>query len=283
MSNDARAVVNDVVAVVAETALDIESDLATTRTMTGDENPSGDGQLEADVSADEQLARTLTSVGAVERYLSEERGVPVESTGSYTVAVDPLDGSKNLLSGNCVGIIVGIYDGSFPLCGHDLIGVTTVTFGSITLQTTAVDGMVSQRTLSRTGHDILETSVELPDEPTVCGIGGKPETRTTAVDEYVEIISTDLKCRYGGAMVADVNQVLAFGGVYGYPTVDEYPDGKLRGLVEVAPMAYIVEAAGGLSTVGGRSALAVSFEGPHERVPVLMGNDTLVKQAPDTL
>jgi fructose-1,6-bisphosphatase I len=283
MSSEARKVVERIADVVAESALDIESGLATARTMTADNNPSGDVQLDADIISDKQLANTLTDIKSVGCYLSEERAEGIETTGSYTVAVDPLDGSKNIRSGNCAGIIVGVYNGSLPLCGRDLIGVTTVTFGSITLQTTAVDDVVSQRALKSAAYDVLEKSVELPDEPAVYGIGGRPGARKAAVDDYVEVISHELKCRYGGAMVADVNQVLAFGGVYGYPTVEGYPDGKLRGLVEVAPMAYIIEAAGGVSTVGGQSALEVSFEGPHERTPVLMGNETLIKQAPDAL
>jgi fructose-1,6-bisphosphatase I len=283
MTESATLVVRSVANAVASVALEIEPQLPTSRGATSESNPSGDAQLTADVTADEQLAETLTALKAVGTYLSEERETAIGSAGRFTVAVDPLDGSKNIRSANCAGIIVGIYEGDLPLSGQEMVGATTVIFGSMTLQTTAVAGTVSRRALSMEGYETLNTSVQLPDDPTVYGIGGRRGDRREDVDQYVDNISEEVKCRYGGAMVADVQQVLSFGGVYGYPTVGGYPNGKLRGLVEVVPMAYIVETAGGASTVGTKSALEVPFEVCHDRTPVLMGNQSLVERAPDEL
>lgn len=283
MTDQITSVVRSIADSVAAVALDIELQLPTSRGATSESNPSGDAQLAADVTADEQLAKALTAIEAVGSYLSEERETATGSTGRFTVAVDPLDGSKNIRSANSAGIIVGIYEDTLPLSGQEMVGATTVVFGSMTLQTTAVSGTVSRRALSIEGHESLDTSMELPDDATVYGIGGRRGDRPEAVERYVDDISGEVKCRYGGAMVADVQQVLTFGGVYGYPTVEGYPDGKLRGLVEVVPMAYIIETAGGTSTVGERSALAVPFDDPHERTPVLMGNRSLIERAPDEL
>lgn len=48
--------------------------------------------------------------------------------------------------------------------------------------------------------------------------------------------------RYIGSMVGDMHRTLLYGGVFGYPGDSKgAPDGKLRLIHEVAPMAYLVE------------------------------------------
>ena len=53
-----------------------------------------------------------------------------------------------------------------------------------------------------------------------------------------------------GALVADVHNILINGGIYGYPATRENPNGKLRLLYESAPMAMIMEQAGGAGSTG---------------------------------
>ncbi|KAL7544730.1 LOW QUALITY PROTEIN: hypothetical protein ACHAWF_008092, partial [Thalassiosira exigua] len=53
-----------------------------------------------------------------------------------------------------------------------------------------------------------------------------------------------------GALVVDVHNVLIDGGIYGYPVTCGAPDGKLRLLYESAPMAMIMEQAGGAGSTG---------------------------------
>jgi fructose-1,6-bisphosphatase I len=61
-----------------------------------------------------------------------------------------------------------------------------------------------------------------------------------------------------GSMVADVHRTLMYGGVFGYPGDAKNPQGKLRLLYEGAPMSFIMEQAGGLSTTGTQRVLEVS-------------------------
>ncbi len=56
--------------------------------------------------------------------------------------------------------------------------------------------------------------------------------------------------RYVGALVADVHNILINGGIYGYPATRDNPNGKLRLLYESAPMAMIMEQAGGAGSTG---------------------------------
>jgi fructose-1,6-bisphosphatase I len=56
--------------------------------------------------------------------------------------------------------------------------------------------------------------------------------------------------RYIGSMIADVHRTIMYGGVYMYPLDRLRPNGKLHILYECAPMAMIVEQAGGEATTG---------------------------------
>lgn len=63
--------------------------------------------------------------------------------------------------------------------------------------------------------------------------------------------------RYIGSMVGDVHRTLLYGGIFGYPTTSKSPEGKLRLLYEAAPMSFLMEQAGGMSTTG-RERIMVS-------------------------
>ena len=85
--------------------------------------------------------------------------------------------------------------------------------------------------------------------------------------------------RYIGSMVGDVHRTLLYGGIFGYPGDSKNPNGKLRLLYEAAPMAFIVEAAGGAAVSGkGERILEIdptddpTGRGVHQRVPVFLGS-----------
>ena len=71
--------------------------------------------------------------------------------------------------------------------------------------------------------------------------------------------------RYIGALVADVHNVLINGGIYGYPRTKSSPNGKLRLLYESAPMALIIEQAGGAGSTGHGRILDVKPTTIHQR------------------
>jgi len=51
-------------------------------------------------------------------------------------------------------------------------------------------------------------------------------------------------------MVGDVHRTLLYGGVFGYPSDTRNVNGKLRLLYEGAPMSFLMEQAGGMSSTG---------------------------------
>ena len=73
-------------------------------------------------------------------------------------------------------------------------------------------------------------------------------------------------------MVADVHRTLKYGGIFGYPADKKNPDGKLRLLYEAAPMAFLVEQAGGLALTGKHRIMEIPPVHVHQRVPCILGS-----------
>ena len=72
--------------------------------------------------------------------------------------------------------------------------------------------------------------------------------------------------------MADLHRILLEGGIYLYPADIAHPQGKLRLLYECAPLALIVEEAGGRATPGWRRILDTPAESIHQRVPLVIGS-----------
>jgi len=262
---------------VAETAADVREALTHRRAYNEVENPTGDRQLAADVYADELLEERLLDLAAVGTYASEERASAVGDGGALHVACDPLDGSSNLKSNNGMGTIVAVYDEPFPAPGDALVAAGYVLYGPITTMVTAVGGTVTESLLEDGERSVLNEDVTLPADPTVYGFGGRAPDWTDEFRAYVDEVEADrLKLRYGGAMVADVNQVLTYGGIFGYPMLADSPEGKLRLQFEGHPIGHVLETAGGACSDGTQSLLAKTPGALHERSPVFVGNADLI-------
>lgn len=260
---------------VAETAPEIRAGLPGRRTKLDRENETGDTQMAADVWADELLADRLGAIEGVGQYASEERQTVEDVGEGYAVAVDPLDGSSNLKSNNPMGTVVGIYEDPLPSGSDSIVAAGYVLYGPITTMVVARNGttesfVVEEGSRSSTGP------VTLPEEPTVYGFGGREPDWTPEFASYVESVRSELKLRYGGAMIADVSQVLTYGGIFGYPGLRDRPDGKLRVLFEAAPIGHVVEQAGGASTDGAKSLTAISAGEVHQRTPTFVGTEEYV-------
>jgi fructose-1,6-bisphosphatase I len=275
--------VDEVMATVAAAAPEIRGGLAGRRRKADEENPSGETQLAADVWADDYLAERLTAIEGVGEFASEERESVVDCGDGLAVAIDPLDGSSNVESNNSMGTIVGVYDAPLPAPGTDLVAAAYVLFGPITTMMVAREGAVTEHVIEGGDRRIVDDDVELPDDPVVYGFGGRVPDWPEEFADYAQTVEEELKLRYGGAMIGDVNQVMTYGGVFAYPGLTSRPEGKLRLQFEGNPMAYIVESAGGRSSDGEQSLLEVPPEGLHQRVPVHIGNEGLVDRLEATL
>ncbi|MFD1634284.1 class 1 fructose-bisphosphatase [Haloplanus ruber] len=268
---------------VAATAPEIRAGLPGRREKSEAENPTGDRRLAADEYADDLLEDRLGGIDGVGEYASEERASVVDTGEGLSVAVDPLDGSSNLKPNNVMGTIVGVYDAPLPARGRDLIAAGYVLYGPLTTMVFAEDESATEYLIEDGTATTLREDVTLPADPTVYGFGGRVPDWPDDFVAYAESVENELKLRYGGAMIGDVNQVLTYGGVFAYPGLESAPEGKLRLQFEANPVGYVIRAAGGRTSDGDGSILDVDPDGLHDRTPTHLGNASLIERLESAL
>jgi len=263
---------------IANTTADVREAIATEREFADAENPSGESQLAADIEADMLFEERLLDIDSVGSYASEEReSVTVEDEDAHRhVGMDPLDGSSNLEPNSGMGTIFGVYDTEPPTVGRNLVAAGFVIYGPVTSMIVARQDRVREFVIHGGEARIVDDDVTVPTDPTVYGFGGGVENWQEQFADYAEDIEERLKLRYGGAMVADISQVLTYGGIFSYPALEYRPEGKLRLQFEGQPMGYIIEAAGGRSSDGEQSLLDREPDRLHERTPLHLGNKALI-------
>jgi fructose-1,6-bisphosphatase I len=279
-------VVDEVFQKVAEVAPHISSGLLHRREYVGEENPSDEEVMEADVWANEFLKEEITSIDGVGEFASEEEEGVTQCGEGLSVAIDPLDGSSNIPTNNLIGTIVGIYDRELPCKGENLVAAFYVLYGPLTTLTVARDGRVDEYVLEEKSGDQAEPykaseDIEISGKNTY-GFGGNKAWFEEFREKEGEI-AEKYKLRYGGALVGDFNQMLHHGGVFGYPAKEGYEDGKYRLIFEGNPMAFIAETAGGKSCNGEKSILEVEASELHQRVPFLVGEEEMVEEVEEAM
>ncbi|SNZ12498.1 D-fructose 1,6-bisphosphatase [Natronoarchaeum philippinense] len=269
--------VDAVVDAVVEIAPDLRAALAETRGTKSGRNPSGDQQSGADRALDDLFYEALAALDGVGEFASEERD-GVEDVGEgFSVAIDPLDGSSNLRSNTTVGAILAVYDADLPASGEDLLAGMVLVFGPATTLTVAADGEATEHVLDD-GEIVDSSPVSLTDAEDVWGLAGGPDEWSDSVTAFADDLYHRAKLRYTGAMVADVQHLLAIGGIVGYPAQRSRPDGVLRLQYESNPVAYLVECAGGAASTGDQRILDVEPSELHERIPTFFGTQSLIDE-----
>lgn len=280
-ADTARAVrtIDGVVDIIASTAPEIRTGLPGRRVTAEDENPSGETQMAADVFADDLLCERIGALDGVGEYASEERPDVIDIGEGVSVALDPLDGSTNLKPNNVMGTLYSIYDEPLPTGGENLLAAGYILYGPVTTLVAGRDGVVSEYILESGIKRPLREELTLPGDPAIFSFGGRVNRWFDDFEAFArETERTEgMKLRYGGSMIGDVNQILHYGGVFAYPAQTDAPGGKLRQQFEGFPIGYIIECAGGRSSDGEQSLLSGTPEDIHDRVPVYIGNDSLVE------
>lgn len=274
-----QQVIDKIFEEVANTAPHISSGLLHRREYVGNENPSNEKQMEADVWANEFLKEKITSINGVGQFASEEEQEITECGEGLSVAIDPLDGSSNIPTNNLVGTIVGIYDEELPCKGQNLVSAFYIVYGPLITAMRTEKDEVNEYIIEKAKGDTVEIhkaseNIKLP-EPRIYGFGGN-KNWTEEFRQFENEISQDLKLRYGGAFVGDINQTLHYGGIFAYPHRTDAPEGKYRLLFEANPVSYIIKKAGGKSTNTEKSILKVEADELHQRTPFFAGNKEMI-------
>lgn len=223
-----------------------------------------------------------------------------DTSTTYSVAFDPLDGSSIIAADWTVGSIFAIFPGKGFLqrTGRDMVAAAYAVHGPRTLLIIArpIDACydknsaipLSERCVVQEFIHIEEQTESpwvLQRESIAIAESKKifaPANLRASKDNiaYYDLITSvwmkeQFTLRYSGGLVPDVHHILAKnGGVFCNPCSQSAP-AKLRVLYEVLPLAFIVEAAAGSSIVDGikgRSALDLCITQHEDRSAVCMGS-----------
>ena len=264
-------------------------------------NVQGEEVQTFDEIAQDVFTRTLRGSASVALLVSEEREDPEVlggGSGSFHVAMDPLDGSSNLAVSGPVGSIFCVFRPSSRKTGEpssDVLAAAVspvmaayVLYSVSTLLVVSFGQEVRQFALDLSRGEFLPLPgpVRFPEKGSkMVSLNAGNASRWREGDQrYLRSLDgTAYTARYVGALVMDFHRNLLKGGIYLYPgdlprdsKGAGHPEGKLRLLYEAIPMAWIARAAGGEAVDGHRPILDVPPVHIHQRVPLVVGTASLV-------
>ena len=267
-------------------------------------NVSGDLQQKLDLFARDTVRHAVQHTGRVCIVASEEDEEPMlcpqtSRRGKYVILYDPLDGSSNIDVNVSIGTIFSIHRrvsspkgepglGDCLQVGKKQVAAGYILYGSSTMLVYTTGQGVHGFTLDPTIGEFLLSH---------------PDIRTPAVGKYYSVNESNWNrwtpavqrvvaafkngdgrmqaknARYIGSLVADFHRNLISGGVFLYPGDTRSAEGKLRLLYEAAPLALVVEQAGGLATDGHRPILDLVPKELHQKTPFIVGSKADVELA----
>lgn len=276
---------------------------------TGVINVQQEEEHELDKLADKLLTEQLMEGGEVCAIGSEERKEivtlpPDYRRGHYVVMFDPLDGFSNIGVNINTGTIFSVRrkvspgpDGTlvdFLQPGTNQVCAGYVMYGpAMVLVFTTGHGVheftykpeIGMFILSRENIKMPKLSDLPSDDKGIYSVNqgyfhlwDKP---TQAVVQH--FVDRGFSSRHVGSLVADFHRTLLTGGIFAYPANTKSPNGKLRMLCELAPLAMVAEQAGGYASDGKRRILDIMPEKLHQRSPVYIGSTDAVKKAEEIL
>lgn len=272
----------------------------------GSTNVQGEEQQKLDIMANDVMQSVVGKTGRVCVFASEEDEAPVpveQNPGKYVFIYDPLDGSSNIDVNVSIGTIFSIHrrvtppgkPGTLEDClqpGYKQVAAGYVIYGSSTVLVYSDGKGVHGFTLDPSIGEFLlsHRNITIPDEGKIYSVNESNYDRWTdgyraAVRAFKGLDGSGhaRNARYIGSLVADFHRNLMKGGVFMYPADSKSPQGKLRLLYECAPMAFIVECAGGAASNGERAISRMQPETLHQRTPLVIGSRQDVAFVEETL
>lgn len=268
--------------------------------MTGTENIHGESVKKLDEFANNTIIQAMQYGGHVCVLASEECDdliyLPKESNkGNYILLFDPLDGSSNIDADAPIGTIFSILkreprseltDGNLDDVlqqGNKQIAAGYALYGSSTVVVLTCGNGVDMFTYDPTlGEFLLSNSnIKMPNKGKYYSINeGNSINWFDSTTNYVKWVkerdvetNRAYSLRYIGTAVGDIHRTLIYGGTFLYPSDKKSPNGKLRLMYEVNPLAFIIEQAGGLAiTSTGDRVLDIKPENLHQRCSIICGS-----------
>ena len=207
----------------------------------------------------------------------------------YSVAFEPLEGSSVIDTNFAVGTIWGVWPGDSltGVKGRQMKAAGVAVYGPRTTITLAIDNMdyshefvLVEDMSAMQGQWLKSNEYTTISEGKLISPGNLRATQDNKgyADLFNYWMQNTYQLRYTGGLVADVNQLMVKGkGVFAH-VQSENTVSELQLLYEVAPLAYLIEKAGGKSTNGEKSILDVPITSTEQTSQVAFGSKNEVKR-----
>ena len=257
----------------------------------GTTNSDGDETKNLDLKADSIIRQNLSSAD-IKWYASEEEKdfVFLNKNGSFSICVDPLDGSSNIETNAPIGTIFGIFKSkktsneTILQSGDNLLASGFFIYGPRVKLIFSVGNGTSIFQLSQTDEFVLmQEAIKIPENTNELSINFSnyafwPSYIKSYVEECISLYKFNNQSNYNmrwiGSLVADCYRILIRGGIFLYPqdTRKGYERGRLRLVYEANPVAFLIEQSGAFAIDGQKRVLSLKPKSIHERVPFIFGS-----------
>ncbi|MFZ5760013.1 MAG: class 1 fructose-bisphosphatase [Thermodesulfobacteriota bacterium] len=275
--------------------------------MSGKTNIQGEKVQKLDEFANNTIKKRMARCGYLCVMTSEEEDdvIPVVEgyEGKYTLAFDPLDGSTNIDVNVNIGTIFSVHrrrSGSGPgdrgdllQKGRDQVAAGYILYGSSTMMVFTTGEGVQGFTLDPSVGEfyLSHPDIRTPERSKYLSVNdSNSKYWPDNVRHWIDTLKEENRekkrpcsSRYIGSLVADFHRNLISGGIFAYPRDSKDPKkpyGKLRLLYEAAPLAMLIEQAGGRAiTDDGINILDIEPTDLHQRIPLIIGSRLDVDEA----
>ena len=266
----------------------------------GGENIQGEKVQKLDIFANDRFIKELKDIDHIAAIASEENEeiIPLNDTGEYLFATDPLDGSSNIDVNISVGTIFSVYKRTrkgtpkkeeFNRYGYEQVLAGYVLYGTSTVLVYTCGNGVHAFTFDTSVNSFALThaSIKTPKNGTIFSINeGNYNTLEKGVQDYIAYckkLNSEKKrtntARFIGSLVADFHRNMLKGGIFIYPATADAPEGRLRLLYECNPIALIAEQSDGIATCGKDRLLDIKSKDIHQRTPFFTGSKEMMEKA----
>lgn len=259
-------------------------------------NTDGDQQKALDIIADDAFAAALRGSG-VRWYASEEQETvaEIDADGTLALAIDPLDGSSNIDANVSIGTIFSIYpaapepEASFLRPANEQIAAGYVIYGPQTAMLVTFGNGVMHYVLDPETRQfqLANAALTIPPRSSEFAINASNYRHwSKPIRAYIDDCIAgdtgprghDFNMRWVASLVAETHRILSRGGIFLYPADGRkgYEAGRLRMVYECAPIAMLMEQAGGRATDGCDPILGQTAKSLHARTPFVFGTSEKV-------
>ncbi|EGR30678.1 hypothetical protein IMG5_126140 [Ichthyophthirius multifiliis] len=263
----------------------------TGRQETGQINTFGDIQLDCDTHTDQIIFDELKKTGVVAYALSEETPQPVNLGGNkYIVTFDPLDGSSIIGTNWTVGTIFAVWKNDEKiLIGHR---VKEIVISGCCLYGPRTTALIYNQKLKSVEElqlklkqdnslywDVTHISCVIQPKGNIFAPGNlRAASENIGYKKCIDYwMDNGYTLRYTGGMVPDVLYIYFQINKFQFLDLSNFYQRK-RVLYEVAPLAHLVEMAGGKSSDGKNSLMELEITGYDQRSEIIVGSKDEVEK-----